>query len=90
MLAKCYLEHKKAVKKWGMEIARKYIRRVNILKAVRHIDELRALPELDYHLLKGDRKGQHVVKLSKGMRLIFTVRDENTVVIEEVSKHYEG
>ncbi|MBI5115263.1 hypothetical protein HZA56_02215 [Candidatus Poribacteria bacterium] len=58
--------------------------------SVRHADELGTYPELDYHLLKGDRKGQHVVKLSKGMRLIFTLRDENTALIEEVSKHYEN
>lgn len=90
-LQKEYADHRKAVKSYGESIARKYIQRVNLLKQARDLDEVKTLPGLNCHPLKGDRKGQWAVKLSGFYRLIFTVSGDtfNLARIEEVSKHYD-
>jgi proteic killer suppression protein len=90
-LQKEYEDQRKAVKSYGEPIARKYIQRVNLLKQARDLDEVKTLPGLDCHPLKGDRKGQWAVKLSGFYRLIFTVSGNalNLARIEEVSKHYD-
>ncbi|MBI5115919.1 type II toxin-antitoxin system RelE/ParE family toxin [Candidatus Poribacteria bacterium] len=77
-------------KKWGGVVARRYVQRVDILKVVNDLSALRAYPSLRYHPLKGDREGQHSIKLANRYRLIFTFHGERmeTVRIEEVSKHY--
>ena len=89
-LEKEYLEHKKGVKAYGPEVARKYIQRINIIKQVYDIDELMKLPGLECHPLKGNRYGQYAVKLTGFYRLIFTLLGDALEIahIEEVSKHY--
>jgi proteic killer suppression protein len=63
-LEKEHREYARAVKAYGDKVARKYIQRINILKSVRNIDELMALPALGCHSLKGDRHGQYSIKLT--------------------------
>jgi len=86
----CYLEYRKAQKKWGEEIARKYIQRIDIIQNTRNLDELLRLPALRCHALKGNRNGQYAVKLTGFYRLIFRMEGDQLeiVTIEEVSKHY--
>jgi len=80
-----------AIRAYGDEVGRKYIARINILKQARDIEELRQLPVLRCHPLKGDRAGQWAVTLTGFSRLIFTLEGERLeiVMIEEVSKHYD-
>ncbi|RKX38644.1 MAG: plasmid maintenance system killer [Verrucomicrobia bacterium] len=86
-----YEDQRKAVKSYGEPIARKYVQRVNLLKTARNLDEVKTLPGLNCHPLKGARDGQWAVKLSGFYRLIFTVSGEalDLARIEEVSKHYD-
>lgn len=90
-LEKCYTTHKKAVKEFGEQVARKYIQRITIIKNTNDLNELVELPGLRCHPLSGDRKGQYAINLTGFYRLIFTMDgDSLTVVrIEEVSKHYD-
>lgn len=85
-----YRENARAVKSYGIEVARKYIQRIDIIKQVRNIEELMSLPGLGCHPLKGDRHGQYAVKLTGFSRLIFTLKGDALEIahIEEVSKHY--
>ncbi len=55
------------------------------------LDEVMLLPSLKYHSLKGNRQGQHAVRLTGFYRLIFTVDGDclDIALIEEVSKHYD-
>ena len=80
-----------AIRAFGGQVARKYIQRINIIKHVGDIEELRQLPGLHCHRLKGDREGQWAVTLTGFHRLVFTLRGERLeiVMIEEVSKHYD-
>lgn len=89
-LQKCYERHQLAVRKYGEEVARRYVLRVNIIKQVNDIDELMGLPVLRCHPLKGQRAGQYSIKLTGFYRLIFTLEDDPLAIarIEEVSKHY--
>jgi len=90
-LEKCFLESKNAVKTFGRDVARKYIQRVNLIKAANSFDEVERLPALGCHELKGKRRGQYAVKLTGFYRLIFTLEGDrlSIVMIEEVSKHYD-
>jgi len=85
-----YRENATAVKSYGIEVARKYIQRIDIIKQVSNIEELIRLPGLGCHPLKGDRHGQYAVKLTGFSRLIFTLKGDALEIahIEEVSKHY--
>ena len=90
-LERCYVEHQVAVRDFGNDVARRYIERINSIKHAASLEELARLPALRYHPLKGDRAGDHAVKLTGFMRLIFSLKgDALTIVrIEEVSKHYD-
>ena len=79
-----------AIKAYGLQVARKYIQRVNIIKHARNIDELSSFPGLRCHPLKGNRHGQFAVSLTGFYRLIFTLHGDALEIanIEEVSKHY--
>jgi plasmid maintenance system killer protein len=52
--------------------------------------DLRRIPQLHFHGLEGDRKGQFAINLEKKRwRIILTLEDQDrTAWIEEVSNHY--
>ena len=89
-LQKQYENHKEALKAYGMPVAKKYIQRVNILKSAKSFEELYKIPQLKFHPLTGDRKGEFAISLTGYWRLIIT-NDGDTfdiAKIEEVSDHY--
>ena len=85
-----YEDYREAEKAYGVQVARRYVERVNILKQSRDFAELQRLPALRCHPLKGDRQGQWAVKLTGSYRLILTLAGERLEIarVEEVSKHY--
>jgi plasmid maintenance system killer protein len=89
-LEKEYREFAKAKKAYGDQVGRRFILRINTIKHVRDIEELKLLPGLRCHGLKGNRHGQYAVTLIGRWRLIFTLQGDalEIVHIEEVSKHY--
>ncbi|TMS94092.1 plasmid maintenance system killer [Pseudoalteromonas sp. S201] len=90
-LEKCFKESRLANREFGDQVGRKYIQRINLIKAAKDLDEVKKLPGLRCHPLKGDRKGQFAVNLTGFYRLIFTVEGDklSIAMIEEVSKHYD-
>lgn len=91
-LAICYLESKSAIREFGPEVGKRYIQRVNIIKAVKNLNDLQHLPALRCHPLKGNRKGEWAITLVGRYRLIFTLEGETLeiVCIQEVSNHYDN
>jgi len=89
-LKKCYRSPKEGEAQWGRQVARRYIQRVDVLQAIKRVDDLRAFPPFRFHRLKGGRTGQYAISLTDRVRLIFTVKAEgrDVIRIEEVSKHY--
>lgn len=90
-LRKCYEENSQAVRRWGGEVARRYVDRINILLAAQSVGDLHTIPQLKFHSLKGTRSGEFAIHLDGFMRLIVTFDEKrkDVVRIEEVSKHYD-
>ena len=89
-LERCYTESQQATKKWGPDVGRKYITRIKELQAAITLQDIRDSHSLGFHALKGDRRGQSAIKLTGRWRLIIGVDEENgTIVIREVTNHYE-
>jgi len=89
-LRRCYESQKEGILRWGPKIGRRYIDRVNRLYAVDAANELSAFPELRFHPLGGDRKGDYALDLDKAWRLIitFTNKAMTVVCVKEVINHY--
>jgi plasmid maintenance system killer protein len=89
-LERCYREIRLAQREWGQQVGRTYIQRINTLWAARDGRDLFALKALDMHPLKGNRRGQHAIRLGDRERLIVAFQDDawTIVRVEEVSKHY--
>jgi proteic killer suppression protein len=90
MLEKCYTDHLHGRLAWGPDVGRKFIQRIDLLQEAENMTEVRKLPGLDCHPLKGRRKSQFGITLHDRWRLIFSLLGDKTKIIrvEEVSKHY--
>lgn len=90
-LEKQYISSNDAIKAYGIQVAKKYINRINILKSAKSFDDLYTIPQLKFHPLTGDRKGEYAISLTGYYRLIITKDGETFDIakIEEMSKHYD-
>lgn len=90
-LETCYTSNAEADRAWGQVVGRKYIQRLDIIRAANTLEDLKKLRPLRCHPLKGDRAGQWAINLTGFYRLIFTLQGDQLeiVCIEEVSKHYD-
>ncbi len=89
-LEKQYLDYREASRAYGQQVAKRYIMRINMIKAAKCFDDLYVIPTLKFHPLEGNRKGEFAVTLTGFYRLIITNDGETFDIarIEEVSKHY--
>lgn len=89
-LEKWFVRSQASIKDLGPQLAKRYITRINLIKGVRDLSELTALPGLQCHRLRQNRSGQWAIHLDGDMKLIFTVVKESPGVVEiqEVSEHY--
>jgi len=90
-LEKQYIFSNEAIKAYGLQVAKKYITRINILQSANSFEDLYSMPTLKFHPLTGDRKGEYAISLTGYYRLIITQDGETFDIakIEEVSKHYD-
>ncbi len=89
-LAKQFTNHNEAIKAYGMQVAKKYLMRINTLKSAKSFEDLYKIPSLKFHPLSGDRKGEYAISLTGYWRLIITNNGDTFDIakIEEVSNHY--
>ncbi len=89
-LERCYTSSKVGQREWGDKVARRYIERVNILKASRSAAELSKVPSLRFHAMKGTKRGHHSITLVDRWRMEISFQDDALTIvrIEEVSAHY--
>jgi proteic killer suppression protein len=89
-LEKCFLDHRYGRRAWGPEVGRKYIQRIDLFQEAADMEDVRELPGLDCHPLKGGRKGQFSITVHGRWRLVFSLKEKRQGIIrvEEVSKHY--
>ncbi|GAB1451115.1 hypothetical protein MASR2M47_11710 [Draconibacterium sp.] len=78
------------------DVIKQFKKKVQILLAIKSLEELRQFKSLNFEPLKGDRKNEYSIRLNIQYRLIFSIiREENgeyaieVVLINEISKHYE-
>ena len=89
-LRRCYEETARAVRRWGPDVGRTYIRRIRTLYAVIDFHDAYQRPALRLHPLRSSQRGEMSIYLTGRWRLIVTKGDtEETVIIEEVSNHYD-
>jgi len=89
-LERCFKDYSQGCRAWGTEVAKKYIQRIDLLQAASDLSEIRILPGLNCHPLKGRGEGHYGISIHGRWRLVFTLKRETAevILVEEVSKHY--
>jgi plasmid maintenance system killer protein len=88
-LERAYRERNEAVRLWGVVVGRRYLERLDLLFfRFDTVQELYVYRELDFHPLTGNRAGQHALRLTGQMRLIVSVTNEESVIVEEVVDYH--
>ena len=89
-LLRCYESSSRATRQWGAEVGRQYILRINQLYAVSNFQEAYKIQSMYLHPLRSSGRGELSIRLTGRWRLIVTKGDtEESVIIEEVSDHYD-
>jgi proteic killer suppression protein len=87
-LVKCYQESDRAIRRWGPDVGRRYVARINALYAAGRFSDLYTIRSLRLHPLKGEREGQYAITLIGRWRLVVVPVGEDKVRLEEVTQHY--
>lgn len=89
-LQRNYESWDQAVRQWGRPVARIYIFRIAQFREIEDFYQLYGIPSLRLHRLHGSRNDALSIYLVGRWRLIVTKGDtEQSIVIEEVSNHYD-
>lgn len=78
-------------KEWGRDVVVAYRRKIQVLDSARDERDLRAMRSLNLEKLKGDRAGQHSIRLNDQFRLILkfhTDADGRVVVVIELIDYH--
>jgi len=70
------------------DIAGRALRKLELLDAVPNLQELKKIPGLDLHPLKGDRQGQHAIKINDQFRVCFIWGQDNNAYKVEVADYH--
>jgi proteic killer suppression protein len=63
------------------------LRKLRLLNNARRLEDLRVPPANRLEALKGDRKGQHSIRINQQWRICFVWRDNNAHDVEIVDYH---
>ena len=86
-LRRCFERSATATRRWGPDVGRRYIQRIQALYAAERFADLFTIRAFRLHPLGGDREGQYALTLVGRWRII--VRPErDLIVVEEVTNHY--
>ena len=89
-LRRCFEDSSRATRQWGADVARQYVLRINRLYAISNFQAAYAVQSFHLHPLRSSRRGELSIRLTGRWRLIVTKGDtEESVIIEEVSDHYD-
>jgi proteic killer suppression protein len=76
----------KRVKRW-MQVEAVAMRKLAMLARAQSLEDLRIPPANRLEALKGDRKGQHSIRINDQFRLCFTWKDGDAYDVEIVDYH---
>lgn len=75
------------VKRYPREIQQRAFMRLNAIDAAVRLEDLRLPPSNRLEVLKGDRKGEHSVRINDQWRICFLWRDGHAERVEIVDYH---
>ena len=75
------------VAKWSLDVQRAALRKLLMLDAATALDDLRVPPGNRLERLKGDRAGQHSVRVNDQWRICFIWTDGAAAAVEIVDYH---
>ena len=85
-----YRNSARAIREWGPDVARTFVLRINMLAELKDFQAAYRVQAFHLHPLHGSRAGAFSIYLVGRWRLIVTKGDsDETVIIEEVSNHYD-
>ena len=77
----------KVIKKLPNNLQRITLRKLKMIDAATMLDTLRVPPGNRLESLKGDRKGQHSIRINNQWRICFTWNEGNALEVEIVDYH---
>ncbi|MGD2123309.1 MAG: type II toxin-antitoxin system RelE/ParE family toxin [Gemmatimonadota bacterium] len=75
------------VKKLGADVQRSALRKLRMLDAATVLEDLRVPPGNRLERLKGDREGQHSIRINRQWRICFCWRSGDAYDVEIVDYH---
>ena len=75
------------VARFGPDVQRTALRKLLILDAVEQLEELRVPPGNRLQRLRGNRRGQHSIRINDRWRICFRWKDGNAHDVEIVDYH---
>jgi toxin HigB-1 len=81
------LFHREPVKRLGPDVQRLGLRKLRMLDAATTIEDLRIPPANRLEKLKGDRAGQHSIRINRQWRICFVWRSGDAHDVEIVDYH---
>lgn len=77
--------------RYPVEVVKMYRKRMQFVRSARDDRDLRAMKSLHFEELKGDRKGQHSIRLNKQYRLVFRVvggKEKRKIVVLSIEDYH--
>ena len=81
------LFERQRIKRLGPEVQRVALRKLRMLDAAVGLEDLRVPPGNRLELLRGDRAGQHSIRVNDRWRICFRWRDGDAYNVEIVDYH---
>ena len=81
------LFRRERVKSWGSDVQKVGLRKLVMLHAARHLNDLRIPPGNRLEALAGDRRGQHSIGVNDQWRICFRWADGDAHDVELVDYH---
>ena len=81
------LFNRERVRKFGPDVERAAFRKLLMIDAAPSLDSLTIPPGNRLEALKGDRKGQHSIRINAQWRVCFAWQDGNAYEVEIVDYH---
>ena len=81
------LFRRERVKRFGPDVQRVGLRKLRMLDAAVELDDLRIPPANRLEKLKGDRSGQHSIRINRQWRICFVWRGGGAHEVEIVDYH---
>ena len=75
------------VSRWSKDVQRQALRKLLLIEAAENVEDLRVPPGNRLERLKGNRKGQHSIRINDQWRICFKWSSGNATQVEIVDYH---